>query len=150
MIKNLRIFKEWIKDITSFGSLPFHSMIFLVFILFGKYLTAFKIFLCIVISIGLVFLIRLFYKKDRPIKIKKNNTFLERLDSQSFPSAHSTRTASVFFIIGITIKELSLFLIILLILISLSRIILKKHYFTDISAGILIGILIGLFINYIL
>ena len=65
--------------------------------------------------------------------------------SYSFPSTHALSSAAGFFLLKDIVQNkiliLSLFLI--SILISISRILLKMHYFSDVAAGYFLGLLLS-------
>src|SRR3989344_9480006 len=119
-------FLEVIRDFTSFGN-PF--ILFLLSYLFlgaNKYLILI-LFGLIIIEI-LCNLIKLIYHKERPKKVIYTN-FLEKITAGSFPSIHVTRSSFVFltlFLLSTTFLQKILFSV-LLVVIGLSRVLLKKH-----------------------
>lgn len=92
--------------------------------------------------LGLLFVITLrnIVKKDRPKKdIKLMIEF--PWDKNSFPSHHAIRMFFVTILFGTGYPNLLLPLIFFALLISYSRIYLKKHFVFDVAAGALIGML---------
>lgn len=143
MLKKLNfIFEIIIRDISVLGSLVFY-IFYMFFILFFLNL---EIFLNLGISLFLsfifIFIIRLFYFKDRP-KVQKYNNIFEKIDSSSFPSMHATRisilTFSSLFLGNIFYF---IFMFFLSIVVCYSRIYLKKHFLSDLIAGYILGIII--------
>ena len=96
----------------------------------------------------------MFYFKDRPRKQTFSN-ILERIDASSFPSLHAAR---VTFLGGSLIyffkNHLVTFLIMFFIgIVFYTRILLKKHDWIDIIAGLFVGLAVTAFVitffNYI-
>ena len=88
--------------------------------------------------------IKYLYPKDRPVPMP-NKTFIQKYFAGSFPSVHTARITA--FSIGIiSFYANKIFILILslaIIAVGYSRIYLKKHYFTDVAAGFLIGAVIS-------
>jgi membrane-associated phospholipid phosphatase len=93
-----------------------------------------------IVCIGIKFV----YFRERPNKQKYTN-IIERLDASGFPSVHAARSAFIFLYIasysGIAVKVM---LIGLILLVGISRLILKKHYLIDIVVGYALGVLVFL------
>lgn len=89
---------------------------------------------------------KMFVERARPNVL----TWLDPSNTYSFPSGHATLSAAFYGFVSVQLyrrshtaftRFLSLFIPMLLIaLISLSRIILNYHYFTDVLAGIMLGL----------
>ena len=140
------------KDLTIFGSLVFY--LFLIGLFFGlkEYKFAIKLVLGLFFSYIITIFIRSIYYKQRPDKQKYNN-FLEKIDSSSFPSMHTMRISIVFFLSWFEMTNLVLsgLFFILLIIVAISRFILKRHYLSDIIVGFLIGATLAVILgNYII
>ena len=143
-------------DITGLGGLMFYGFItlfMLVMISFypGKFYI--KLFFSLIVAIVLLYIIviiiRYFYHKDRPNKEEYRNV-IERIDASSFPSIHSARVsilAVIFTAAFDTIPVLVLFVLMGLAVL-FSRYYLKKHFFTDILGGVVLGLIIGFAISY--
>lgn len=139
------------QDISTFGGLVFYLFLCLFFFLVGKTNLTIKLLVGLIILYIIVNISRLIYFKERPKKQPYNN-LLEKLDASSFPSMHASRASFLFFVLYNNTKELyliTLFFIIFL-LVSYSRIYLKKHHTLDVVAGIIIGLIVGYTIQLIL
>ncbi len=81
--------------------------------------------------------------RNRPMKMKYDN-FWQKFEAASFPSVHSVRTMFLFLVLSARFSNmlLSAVLFALAAMIMYSRIHLKKHYWRDVIAGIIIGIVI--------
>lgn len=142
--------KEIIEDITSLGGMAVYCTITL-FSLFVDYAVGIKLTLMLLLSYLVTAIIKSFYKKERP-KEESYKNIVEKLHSRSFPSLHAMRAT----MLGITFakilnERLAIILSVLLILIvGWTRIMLKKHYWTDVFGGIIFGIIIVLTVNCLL
>ncbi len=87
--------------------------------------------------------IKYFFFKDRPKKQSTNN-LVERLDASSFPSIHTMRIFALGFWISTLFRSWIgvLYLLVIAILVSYSRIYLKKHYWSDVLGGLVLVIII--------
>ena len=90
----------------------------------------------------LTFVIRIFYFKSRPKKVKYSN-FIEKIDASSFPSVHAARTTFILLLLLVYFVR-SFFLagglIFVAFLACYSRIYLMKHDKVDVFGGIVLGI----------
>ena len=91
--------------------------------------------------------IKFIYPKERPVPMPKNNLF-QKYRAGSFPSVHTTRITAFSIAIAAFYTNKIFILISLLIITSVgySRIYLKKHYFTDVLAGFLIGAFVSILV----
>ncbi|MEK6818538.1 MAG: phosphatase PAP2 family protein, partial [Nanoarchaeota archaeon] len=106
-------------------------------------------FLSLILIYLITFAIRFIYYKPRPKKQSHKN-LLEKLDASSFPSMHSARITLLCLIFTSVYLNLYSVLLsaLLILLVSYSRIYLKKHYFSDLVGGVILGILVYFFMNY--
>lgn len=88
--------------------------------------------------------IKIIFPKKRPDGQLYSN-ILEKIDAGSFPSLHTSRITitylSLFFLSNILI--LKFFYCMVIATVAYSRIHLKKHFLTDVVAGLIIGIIIA-------
>lgn len=84
--------------------------------------------------------IKLIYHKDRPIKMPRRNIW-EMYEAGGFPSVHSARITAA--MIGLSFAYHGLYIwvpaALMVFAVAYSRIYLKKHDFTDVAGGILLG-----------
>ncbi len=128
-----------LRDVTALGSW-FFVVLFLALFFFADR-PKFWLLLAGMIFIVLAgYGIRVFYFKARPNKEEYGNWF-ERLDSSSFPSIHAARAAFyALFFNGVFGNVLVLALLVVLgALVCYSRIRLKKHDWSDVAGGIVLG-----------
>jgi len=135
------------RDITALGSYMIQIPLLVILYLLDQKTLSFQLFTGFVLSYLIAFVIRVFYFKDRPER-EKHDSFLSKIDSSSFPSVHSARAFIFAIIISYNFANaaLTFFLLIVAMIVSYSRIYLKKHDWIDVSCGIFMGVLISLLI----
>lgn len=141
------IFKDLTNEISSLGSATTYAFITIFFFLIGYITLAINLLIAFVIAISLVIGLRMIFFKDRPKKITYKD-FLGRIAAASFPSQHSVNAALMFVILSLYFSNtlLTAFIFITSLTIAITRVLLYKHYWTDVIIGYVIGIIIGLFI----
>lgn len=133
---------QFFKDITALGSFAFFGIVLLLILTLQEISLFFKLLFGLVFTLAAVVLIRIFYFKNRPRKEEHNN-FVEKIDASSFPSLH---TARAFFLAPTFIYLLrnnyaTALLIALALLVSYSRVHLKKHDWWDLLGGTVLGLI---------
>ncbi len=138
---------EQIQAISSLGTFAGCMIIIVILILLNQFNLALTFFLSIAAIMFVCGISKFFFFKQRPDK-QKFNSWLEKIDASSFPSAHAARAMSLLVILGLYFKSLYwwIFLGILTLSIGLSRIWLKRHRVIDIIAGFILGFVISLII----
>jgi membrane-associated phospholipid phosphatase len=135
------LLKKFFEEITFLGGLFFYIFLIVLFLILGKEDYALKLFLSLLVIYFLTLVIRIFYFKPRPEKMKYSN-FIEKIDASSFPSVHSARTTFLVLFSFFSFFLNSVYLILVLILwflVLYSRVYLKKHDITDLLGGIILG-----------
>lgn len=133
--------KEWTRDITSLAN-PL-ILILIPFIFLGSSSAFYILLLALLINEIVASVIKIVFPKKRPTGQTYSN-LIEKIDAGSFPSLHASRITLVYFTLlsntdSLAIKAVCVLIVILVIL---SRIRLKKHYWTDVLGGFVIGLLI--------
>lgn len=139
--------KDWTRDITSLAN-PI-ILVLVPFIFLGSSKVFFTLLIALLVNEIFASLIKVIYPKKRPTG-QTYSTILEKIDAGSFPSIHASRITLAYLTIfsntnstGIKIAVLSV-----IILVILSRILLKKHYWIDVIGGFILGLTIWvLFFN---
>jgi undecaprenyl-diphosphatase len=124
-----------------------------------KYMPAIQLLLVGVGAAGLTYILKFYFERSRPdISLR-----VVEVQGFSYPSGHSLSASAIYFMIAIlickTLKDLkiriffyTLFLF-LILLVGATRIYLGVHYFSDVLAGILVGVswasLVGIFDSFI-
>lgn len=140
--------KDWTRDITSLAN-PI-ILVLVPFIFLGPSKVFFSLLIALLINEILASLIKIIYPKKRPTG-QTYSTFLEKIDAGSFPSIHASRITLAYLTIfsntnsiGIKIAVLSV-----IVLVILSRILLKKHYWIDVIGGFILGLTIWVLFFYL-
>ncbi len=131
-------------DLSALGGLPVYTTIVLLFVALRDPL-ALPLFIGLVLCYGITIVSRLLYFKPRP-NPKKYRTTAERIDASSFPSLHSMRATVLAGMLGLHFNQPATWGVfgLLWLLVCSMRIRLKKHDYTDVVGGILIGLLVVL------
>ncbi|HLD00347.1 MAG TPA: phosphatase PAP2 family protein [Candidatus Nanoarchaeia archaeon] len=137
----VKITEEIFRDLTTLGGFVFTGIVILLSLVLQEIDLFLALLLGAVITTGLVILIRLFYFKNRPNK-EEHNTWIERIDASAFPSLHAARVSYT----ALTLIQFfndftaAIFLGLMALAASYSRIFLKKHDRIDVLAGIGLGV----------
>lgn len=136
--------QEIIQDFTGLGGVPLFLTATFLFLATENYSQFNQLIIGFIISYVIVVVARLIYFKERPDR-QKFKTIWERIDASSFPSLHSCRVAllGVVAINFFNSIPLTILFIALILGVGISRIMLKRHFFDDVFAGILLGVIIG-------
>ncbi|MBF0120636.1 MAG: phosphatase PAP2 family protein [Desulfobacterales bacterium] len=95
-----------------------------------------------------VIILRNITKRKRPVsEINYKNAIL-KWNNYSFPSLHSARMFMLTFLIAKNYHKLMLVILSIAIIISFSRIYIRKHYMSDVLIGSVIGIFSGAIAYY--
>ena len=135
-------------NFATLGNAVFHilfsiTLAVILFITKHSASTVFAILFTLIFSWGLNRLMKLIYKRERPEHL--NSNVRKRL-SYCFPSGHIMASISIYFFSAVLLQNLLPFLPWYLIafaisfFVIMSRIYLNHHYFTDVLAGIAMGI----------
>ena len=144
------LIEKGFEDITAFGALGFYLIITIFALLLGEGILALKLFLALILILFIIFIIRYFYRKPRPGEKIDNTNVLTIIDSGSFISVHAARViVLVFLLMPFFDRTILIFFWIVAILVISSRIVLKKHYITDIILGIIFGLVVYFLVNTI-
>jgi len=138
-------FKEnFIRDTSAFGGLPIYFTIAFIALVLQKLSLFWQIAAGFIICYAVTTPIRAIYFKARPDKEKYTN-WLTRLDASSFPSLHSMRVAVLAVVLANFFNSILITLAFAIAAIgaAIARVLMKKHYWSDIIAGAAIGIIIG-------
>ncbi len=141
---------DLIRDITSLGSLFFYIIVIFLFLLLDQWQVFVKLFVAFILCYIITVPIRLLFFKKRPKKQEYNN-ILEKITASSFPSLHSMRSILLVMFLSQYFQNnlLTTLLIAMFLLVVITRLTLKKHYFIDIIGGLIIGLIIWYLTNII-
>jgi len=137
----IKKFQDWTTDISALAN-PL-ILLLVPFIFFGPSTTFYQLMLVLFINEIVCSLIKMIYPKKRPIS-QDYDSLLEKIDAGSFPSIHSSRITLTYLTLFINTENIALKIIMIavILLVMLSRVILKKHYWIDILGGFSIGLLL--------
>lgn len=140
-----------IRDITTFGGLPFFGAVILfLFFLGNQIFLLSQLIIGLIIIIGIAVIIRSFYYKPRPKELT-HNSWLERMEASSFPSIHAARAWFLVFVFGNYFQNTGIWALLstAAIAICYSRLHMKRHDVWDLAAGTVLAIICYIVINII-
>ncbi|HII17404.1 TPA: phosphatase PAP2 family protein [Candidatus Woesearchaeota archaeon] len=132
-------------SITLFGT-PFVYGLFLLYMLRINLSFALTFALLFIIGEMVCTLVKLAYRKDRPIPRKRRMALHEIYDAGSFPSIHTERITLLVIALNVLHAGDAVFFACSLAvwgLVTYSRMYLKEHFFIDVIGGAVIGGMLG-------
>ena len=136
--------EEVMRDTTAFGGLAVYGFAALLLLLLGNT----TVFVTLVIGIALCYAIvspiRIFFFRRRPDKQKFSGVFT-KIDAGSFPSMHSTRATVLAIVLAQVFAQplVRALLVLGVVSVIVTRVLLKRHYISDVIGGVVLGMLIG-------
>jgi len=139
------ITKDLVEGLTAFGSTAFYGFVIVFSLIYSMYDLAIQLIIAYALSLVIIVIIKSFYFRDRPKKMKAV-TFLDRMNASSFPSLHSMRIIMLAIFCSTYLQNLyvTILSVVLVIITGVTRIVMKRHYVTDVLAGFLFGAVIAL------
>lgn len=134
-------FREWMRDFTSLAS-PL-ILIFVPFIFLGPGKVFYTLLIALAINELLGSIIKIVFPKKRPTGQEYSNT-MEKIDAGSFPSLHAARITLVYLTLfmNATLPIMKVLFILIILIVCFSRVKLKKHFWTDVAGGLVMGSII--------
>ena len=140
--------------ITRLGNAGIIWIILAIIFLFTKKYRKTGIVMAIGLVLGLVvgnLLMKNIFARLRPFQIREGISLLIAAPKDfSFPSGHTLASFVSATILSIRHKKCRIYVIVLAILISFSRLYLYVHFPTDVLCGIILGIIIGVLSNLLI
>ena len=145
-----RIIDDLMYQATSIGGVVVYGLIMVLLFGLGFVNESVQLFIGLVLSYLIVFIVRNLHFVERPEKRKYSN-YLEKIDASSFPSLHGVRTPILVLVLMSITPHLIIQLgyLIMGLVVLYSRIYLKKHRVIDVLVGTFIGVIIYLGISLI-
>ena len=135
-------FNALMENVTVFGSVFTHSILLAAAFALGD-----ALFLVLLKGLALLYLLsmplKFLFFKHRPRKMAYTNWW-QKFEASSFPSVHAARVLFLALALHARFSNmlLSVLLLALAALVVYSRIHLKKHYWTDMAGGIVLGMVV--------
>lgn len=138
-----KYFNDFFRDLTTFGGGYFLIILITILFILKQFYLSYLLFFGFISSYLVSFIIRLFYFKNRPNKEVYSN-ILTKVDASTFPSVHSTRIVFIALVFSNFFANniLTVLFIIIALITCYSRFYIKKHYYIDIIAGFILGIIL--------
>ena len=103
-----------------------------------------NLFLGLIIDLVVIGILKVTFRRSRPVYNKKDMFLTVSVDNYSFPSGHATRCGMVMiFMLSHLNLQLGIKLLIILwaVSVSISRVVLGRHHISDVLVGFFVGIL---------
>ena len=144
----LKFFYESLMKYASFyGSFLFWTSVVILLIILNQKSFAIKFITATILVMAIEYSIKGLHKVRRPDfkEIKAYSLVQKFQEGGSFPSGHSANIALFTTMLHATyqIYPLTIFFAIMAVLVGLSRVYLKRHYFRDVLGGYVLGIIVG-------
>lgn len=85
------------------------------------------------------------FKRERP-----SEKWAIATDKYAFPSGHAARAGAVAVTLAFSFPQYALFCFLWAGLVALARVILARHYITDVAGGLLFGVMVSLVLQFFL
>ena len=130
--------EEWARDITALAS-PL-ILLFVPFVFLQASPAFYRLLLALLVNEVIGSIIKILFPKKRP-NGQTYTTLLEKIDAGSFPSLHASRITLVYLTLFSNTENNVLKTVFLgvILLVILSRVKLKKHFWTDVLGGFILG-----------
>lgn len=142
---------ELIEDMKSLGGFWLYILITVLFFAVGEFGWGVLLLLSLIVLFALIILIRLIYFKPRPRPYKFNRWY-DKIDASSFPSMHAARAAMLAVILSYYFRSpvLTAIFITCSLGVAAARVVSKKHFFSDVVAGLVLGVAVAFGTYYFL
>lgn len=135
---------DLINDVSALGGLPVYLVVTLTLLLLENVGTFWKLILGLVICYVIISAIRSVFVKDRPTAVQYR-TWWEKIDAGTYVSMHAMRATVLAMVLMSVFRNIwvSTFFVVLALLTTGTRIVMKKHYPADVVWGIVLGAATG-------
>lgn len=136
--------KEFLEDIKAFGGLPIYLFLIALFFILDYTAMGVRLAIGLFLAYALTSSIRFVFFKQRPDK-QKFKGLAQKIDASSFPSLHAMRAGclAVLLIIFFGNFWITIISIIAAICVALVRVVQKRHFASDVIAGLIFGVLVA-------
>jgi undecaprenyl-diphosphatase len=132
--------EETLRDTTALGGNAVYAIVALMFFLTGDTETFVYLALALIMLYAIISIVRLFFFRTRPDK-QKYSGFFTKIDAGSFPSLHSARATVLAIVTGTAFPDIAIRAVLALgvLAVVVTRVVLKRHYISDVIAGVALG-----------
>ncbi len=141
---------DLISDVSALGGLPVYLVVSFVLLLTEQVGTFWRLILGLLICYVIISGARSIFIRDRP-KAMQFRTWWEKIDAGTVVSMHSMRAVVLAMVIMSIFRNIwvSTFLVVLALLVSSTRILMKKHYLADVAWGVALGVVVGIVVLWV-
>lgn len=141
--------EEVLRDTTALGGIALYGFVAVLFLLLGNATVFQQLLIGIVLLYALVAVIRLVFFRRRPDR-QRYTGFFTKIDAGSFPSMHSARATVLALVLSQAFKNplVCALLALSVLAVVATRVMLKRHYVSDVVGGIIVGLAVGIITEY--
>ena len=135
---------EVMRDTTALGGLAVYGVVALLFLLLGNVPLFVTLAVGLVLCYAIISPMRIVFFRVRPDRQKFKGVFT-KIDAGSFPSMHSTRATVLAIVLAqfFTQPAIRVLLVLGVLSVLVTRVLLKRHYASDVIGGIVVGAVVG-------
>lgn len=137
--------REFLEDLKAFGGLPIYLFSIALFFILGYVSMTVRLTVGLFIAYALTSSIRFVFFRRRPDK-QRFKGLAQKIDASSFPSLHAMRASclAVLLILFFNNVLITVVAIVAAICVALVRVLQKRHFASDVIAGLFFGVLVAL------
>jgi len=141
---NIMQSREFLEDLKAFGGLPIYLFLIASFFILDYTAMSVRLTIGLFLAYALTSSIRFIFFKQRPDK-QKFKGLAQKIDASSFPSLHAMRASclSVLLILFFSNFWITVISIAAAVCVALVRVVQKRHFASDVIAGLIFGVLIA-------
>lgn len=115
------------------------------FLIWRRYPAGWPLLITVAATALLTAVVKGVFKRERPSKKWAFST-----DKYAFPSGHAARAGAVAVTLVFAFPQYAFFCFLWAALVALARVILARHFLSDVAGGLLFGVLVSLVLQYFL
>jgi len=136
--------REFLEDVKAFGGLPIYLALISFFSILGYFTISVRLAVGLFLAYVLTSSIRFVFFRQRPDK-QKFKSVAQKIDASSFPSLHAMRASCLAILLILFFNNFwfTVISIIAAVCVALVRVIQKRHFASDVIAGLVFGVFVA-------
>jgi membrane-associated phospholipid phosphatase len=133
-----------LEDLKAFGGLPIYLFLIALFFILNYFTMSFRLAIGLFLAYVLTSSIRFVFFRQRPDK-QKFKGLAQKIDASSFPSLHAMRASclAILLILFFNSFWITCLAIGAAVCVALVRVVQKRHFASDVIAGLIFGAIIA-------
>jgi membrane-associated phospholipid phosphatase len=136
--------REFLEDVKAFGGLPIYLVLIAIFSILGYFTMSVRLAVGLFLAYALTSTIRFVFFRQRPDK-QKFKGLAQKIDASSFPSLHAMRASCLAILLILFFNNfwITCLAIGVAVCVALVRVVQKRHFASDVIAGLIFGAIIA-------